>query len=212
MELINDLMIGLAVGISFGLGGSYLLAARQAYIQNVMLKDEMLINFRETRQILLDRLVDETNISNAILLTIHNGGGKLIDGVPWYSSVVAEAPEYKKISVLNTWRNVPVDAAYKDLIRRVKERQAEYITTESMPIGELKTAYEAMGIVGSVVIEIFSGENGYHYLSCPVTANWDKFTLSPDQYAVTTTVNKLRKKYAHYSRYDVLKYDFKNKK
>lgn len=203
MNFYNELMLGVGIGIGIGGIGGFM----AVYSQRKDHRIELMKNFVEARQFLLDRVVEETNCANALVLKIHNGGGKLDEGQDWYSSVVAESPERRRVSIIDDWQNIPVQESYKAIIREIRDRKVNYLYTHLMPAGDLRTAYEAMGIIGSVVMEMYSDDYYYYYMSFPVRENWDQFTLSVDQHFVKSTVIQMQRKYEKYSAFDILKFD-----
>ena len=203
MTFYNEIMIGIGVGLSVGLGSSYFLAKTRE--KNYQL--ELLVGLKDQRQFILDRVVLNTNCANALVLRISNCGGKLEEGEDWYSSVVAEAPESKDISVLRTWQNVPVDDSYKALIRDIQQHKARFVYTHTMPYSDLRTIYEAKGIIGSFVVELYRDDYFYYYMSFVVKDHWDVFTLSPDQYTIQTNIRQMKNKYVTSAKFDILKFD-----
>ena len=205
MTVYIEMIIGIAIGAGAGAVSTYFADKRRDKIHKL----NLLRSFRDTRKMLLLRAVDETNCANALILRIHNGGGKLSDGKNWYSSVVAEAPERRQVSAFASWQNVIVQDSYKELIRSVREKKTEYLYTDKMPAGDLRTAYEAFGVIGSVVIELYSDEYHYYYMSFPVREHWDDFTLSADQHMIKSTAHQMQEKYETFGALGVLKYDIR---
>lgn len=210
MTIYFDLMIGLTVG--FGVGGSLGFWLVKGWKQNFYQREEIhllahLSSLQDTRQLLLDDVVENTNCANALVLKISNCGGLLAEGEHWFSSVVAESPERKKVSAIKDWQNRKVQEDYKALIRRVRSQGWDFIKTDEMPFGDLRRTYEAMGVVGSAVMFLFADDYFFYYMSFPVREHWLEFMDSPNQNKIRNTVLAMQRKYEKYSELGVLKYD-----
>lgn len=162
-------MIGLAAGSGVGLAiGAYV-----AYRANQNHQLERLQVFRDRRTAILRDVVYKTGSVNALVLKIHNGGSKLTEGTPWYSSVVAEAPTFADVSAIDVWQNKDVDSEYKELIRIVRRNKVHWLVTDGMADSFLKRTYKRMGVVGSIVMEVYQDENFYYYVSFPARDDYD---------------------------------------
>lgn len=198
-----EIMIGIAVGLSIGVSGGIFFVKNK----EMDMRLEMLKTLKETRRMLLTRAVETTNCANAMVLRISNCGGKLEEGEEWFSSVVAESPEKMGVSAKNDWQNISVQDSYKELIRSVRQQKVVHIHTHTMQAGDLKTAYEAMGVIGSVVMELYSDDMYYYYMSFPVRVRWDEFTLSDDWYKVKKIHLQMQRKYKTCGVFGILEYD-----
>lgn len=210
MTLYNDIMIGLTVGFGVGSSIGLYLMKQRSQLHAIRENNHLLAHLNslsDTRQFILDEVVESTNCANALVLRIHNGGSKLSDGKDWYSSVVAESPERKKVSAIKDWQYKVVQDDYKSLIKRVRSKGLDYVTTETMPHGDLRTAYEAMGIIGSAVYFLYADDYYFYYMSFPVRENWIAWNDSPDQHNIKNAVLRMKRKYQKYSELGVLKFD-----
>lgn len=193
-------MIGLVVGGTLGAGIGFYLVRSATADQ----REERLETLGELRQVILDNVRQETTCANALLLKIHNGGGKLIPGQNWYSSVLAESPERNSVSAIRMWQNVSVDEDYKDLIDEIRKRKTVFLNTDSMAQSFLKRTYERMGIKGSIVMAVYSSEYAYYYMSFPIRENLTKAMESGDYNRLEIAAFKLQKLYRKYDKYEVL--------
>lgn len=195
-----EIMLGLAIGGAIGAGvGFYWVRA-----SSIDQREERLNTLKVLRMVILESARKDTTCANALLLKIHNGGGKLVEGENWYSSVLAEAPERNSVSAAKTWQNVSVDDEYKQLIKRIRKDKKVFLETEKMPYSFLKRNYERMGIIGSIKMEIYSSEYAYYYVSFPVRENLAKAIDSGDYNVLEIAAFELQKKYRKYDSYGVL--------
>lgn len=195
-----EIMIGFAIGGTVGAGVGYFLVKAS----NVDQREERLQTLKELRKVVLDNARKDTTCANALLLKIHNGGGKLIEGENWYSSVLDESPERNSVSAKSSWQNMVVDDAYKLLIKEIRTNKKTFLETEKMPPSFLRRTYERMGIIGSIVMEVYSSEYAYYYVSYPVRENLDKAIASGDFNILEIATFQLQKKYRKYDAYGVL--------
>lgn len=193
-------MLGLAIGGTVGAGIGYYLVRASNFDQ----REERLQTLKAFRAVELEGARRDTTCANAILLKIHNGGGKLIEGENWYSSVLSESPERNSVSAIKTWQNIAVDEDYKELISKIRRNKRTFLETESMPQSFLKRTYKRMGIIGSIVMEVYSSEYAYYYISFPVRENMEKATESGDFNRLEIAAINLQKMYRKYDKYEVL--------
>lgn len=199
MGIITQIMIAVGAGFAVGIGAGWV-SIRRLKADNRL---DHLETLKETRHALLVAAVHGTTCANAVLLKIHNCGGKLEEGQEWYSSCIDEAPERSLVSVVNTWQNISVDEEYKTLIRKIQKHNRTFIKTEEMKESFLKRNYERMGIIGSVVMEVYRDDFAYYYISYPVRENLYLIQDSGQFNILEITTVKLSKKYRKYSELDV---------
>ena len=193
-------MVGITVGIVVGGGVGYAMVKR-TYDDNRHQNLELL---KATRMPILEKAVFRTSCANAVLLKIHNGGGKLIEGQNWYSSVIAEAPERSSVSAIEAWQNIDVEDDYKDLIRELQRTKRKYLDVDSMKESFLKRNYIRMGIKGSLVMEVYRNDYAYYYISYPVRDSFDVLKNTAEFNELELTTIRLMKKYRKYDSLGVL--------
>jgi len=200
MALIYEIMIGASAGLIVGITAGYMIVARNTKDSRL----EKLSLLQETRKPILRNAVTKTTCANALLLKIHNGGGKLIEGQNWYSSVIDEAPERDIVSAKENWQNVEVDEEYKILIRKLRINKKLFIKTDDMRESFLKRNYIRMGIIGSIIMEVFTNEYAYYYVSYPVRHDLHQLSDSSEFNILELSTIALQKKYRKFNSFEVL--------
>lgn len=197
-------MIGVAAGLSAGTLIGYYFVSKSHEDQRL----ERLATFRDRRKIILRDIVYKTGAVNALILKIHNGGSELTEGTPWYSSVIDEAPTFSDVSAIDSWQNRAVDKPYRDLIRTIKENKMHWVLVESMPDSFLKRTYQRMGIIGSLVVNIYTDDHFFYYASFPVRENFESLTDSAELNKYEVCQTHLRRLYEKYHNLGVLEMDW----
>lgn len=206
MEILM-LITGIAIGGVLAGGTVFFLV----YRRDTKTKLYQLDVFRDKRKAILQRTAWETGAVNCLVLKIHNGGSKLIEESPWYSSVVEEAPMFADVSAADTWQNIEVDEQYRDLIRKVRNKGKWYLSVDEMPQSFLKRTYERMGIKGSIVMKLYQDEYFFYYVSFPTRNLSETLTNSAEYNQFELTQISLMRLYEKYHRLDVLPMDWKFK-
>lgn len=189
MNLITEVMIGFAIGGGLGFGavfGRVVLNSKRHRFRDNML-------FISEAKRILSKATRQTNAANAILLGAHNQGGQILAGTKLFSSVIAESPEDESISVYKNWQEIAIDSNYQQTLERLSIAKHLFLTTDSMPESLLKRTYENIGIIGSVVFEVYHRtKRSYYYVSFPCKKNLLELIDSKDFVKLEYTVNALR--------------------
>lgn len=196
MHEISQFMIGAITGTAIGF-------VVTAYLNNQKKKDvqlERLEVFRSRRDDVLRDIVFKTSSVNAIIFKIHNGGGKLDESSPWYSSVVAEAPAHADVSIIDFWQNKHVDEGYRELIRVIRRNKMHWIHEGGIESPDLVRLYARTRILGSCMVELYADEYFYYYASFPIREDFQKMleNANVNQYEVAQVhLQRLYMKYDH---------------
>lgn len=205
MTLINEFMIGLAAGVSVGAGLGFYFVQRSRTDQRF----ERLENFRYKRDTILKDIVFRTGSVNALILKIHNGGSKLTEGTPWYSSVVAEAPTFYDVSAIEFWQNKSVDEQYKGMIRQLQKDKMIWMHIDGPKIGPtLQRVYSRMAIIGTLVVELYRDDHYYYYASFPVREDFEKLLENGEINKYEVGQTHLKRLYHKYHNLGVLEMDW----
>lgn len=144
---------------------------------------------------ILDKAVLNGWCDRALVLKMHNGGGKMYTGVNKYASVLFEGDTDKMTDVKDDFQKYLIDSEYMDLMQRVSSNKIEIQKTTDLKYSMLRRRYEADDITHSIVFFIEETENAMYYGS---------FTsISPDSDMITgksfagleAKMNKLRNAY-----------------
>lgn len=205
MTLISEFMIGLTAGVGVGAGLGFYLVRRTRTDQRV----ERLEHFRYKRDDILRDIVFKTGSVNALVLKIHNGGSALTEGTPWYSSVVAEAPTFADVSAIDFWQNKAVDEQYKGMIRELRKSKMTWLHIDGPKIGpSLQRVYSRMGIIGTLVVEIYQDDHYYYYASFPVRDEFQKLMDDGEINKYEVGQTHLMRLYKKYHNLGVLEMDW----
>ncbi len=201
MNFYIDIMTGIAIGGVVGFVASYIATSKIKKRSRLAEID----NFNMKGKAILQDVVNETSAANGVLLHIHNSGGELTVGTVMYSSAIVEAPEDINVSVIDNWQKILVDSEYRQLIEQLHTRKSILMLVDKMPESLLKRTYESMGVVGSMVFEVYDKtDSSYLYVSFPVKNNLHETTGSKEFIRMEYAVNKLRNLCREYHRIGVL--------
>lgn len=189
MTLYIEIMIGIFIGSGVGFGLSYLTRLRLTKESRLA----QISNFELSAKDILSKATLQTTAANGLLLHVHNSGGKMQVGHRVFSSVIAEFPETEELRQKDEWRKVEVMEDYLSIIRRLHNEKTVMLHTEEMNNGTLKRLYHRLGVVGSLVFEVYSEtENSYFYASFPVRKNLEALMLDTEFSTLEAVVNSLK--------------------
>jgi len=188
MTIYFEIMIGMAVGSVAGFVFAYkgVLVNRS---KNRM-RDIELFHL-ETREA-IDDVVEKTSLENAMLIRIHNAGGKLMAGTPLFSSIIEEKPKVINLAIKDDWQSMPVDDEYFSVVKRIQKNSRTLVLTDDMRHGIIRTVYEGMGVNGSYLFEVYATDMSYYYVSFPFTNNYIELSENVEQMKLQYSVSKLR--------------------
>jgi len=91
-------------------------------------------------------IVANTTINRVLILATHNGGHEIKPGTKLYGSVLYETVAQPFVSVKASYQNIPLDAAYVQVLVELLTNGSVGTVTDTMPKGVLKDLYEREGV------------------------------------------------------------------
>lgn len=143
----------------------------------------------------LERVVDLTPCDRALVLALHNGGGRLMAGAPKYASAIHEAHSDEVGAALDDFQRFRIDMDYTMLIEQVKARGIVFLTTAAMNESMLRRRYALDGIQAAIVVSIAETPNRYYYASFSTCGNPDDLMSVANYARIESAVNELRNLY-----------------
>lgn len=144
---------------------------------------------------LLENVVEITPCDRALVLVLHNGGGKILAGSPKYSSALYESCSTNIAPIIKDFQAFEIDIDYTILIEQVKSRKMVLLMTSDMKEGMLKRRYETDGITAAIVVSLEETPNRYYYASFSTVGDPNVFMASANFARIETAVNQLRRRF-----------------
>ena len=102
----------------------------------------------------------------AIVLAAHNHGGLPHPGRPFFVSAIHACARTKEMTdIIDTYKDMPVDAAYTEMIIDVFTNGFVLLDVETMKPGMLKKLYELEKVGQSLIIKLGFCDNSLVYMS-----------------------------------------------
>lgn len=192
IEIIAGAMVGAlaAAGVAYFRVRKYQLAAKTAQVLTLEVRAHEALR----------KLVDNSMCQRALVLALHNGGGRLLAGAPKYASAVHEVHDDTVEPIAQEFQRFELDIEYIVMMEQVKARKIIFLTTDAMKESMLKRRYQAAGITAAIVASIAETPNRYYYASFSTTGNPDDFVSGASFARMETVINELRNMYAAASR------------
>lgn len=178
-ELIIGIMIGgtAAAIVSFAVGINILTRSRVAQVTA----------FDIECQSLLDKCIDIDLCDRALIIKMHNGGGRIVAGKSKYASVLFEAHSTNVIAVKKAFKNYELDTEYLQLMHNVQLSRKVIHETAKMPPSMLQRRYTLDGITTAIVPLFCETKGGLYYGSFSTVGPVDEF-FSIDKYAALENI------------------------
>jgi hypothetical protein len=115
----------------------------------------------------LQRVKSVTKAARAVLLKLHNGGGRPQVGHLMYSSMIYESYGDDEASMSHSWQQERIDndSQYREMLITMLDSGCVMVETENMPECKLKDTYIANGVVRAIVKDVGKKKNEHYYLS-----------------------------------------------
>lgn len=196
MNIILEQLFGTAMGAIAGFVGAGIVTYWKLRNANHRARAAEVLALEVRTKNILDHVVDTTVCDRALLLALHNGGGRLLAGAKKYASAVHEAKKDGMPGILEDFQGYEVDEEYLLLMQQVEAKGIVYISTAAMRECMLKRRYEADGIQSAVVFRVSETPNRYYYASFTTAGDDEAFTGAANYARMESAINALRRLYS----------------
>lgn len=195
IEIIIAALVGAMAAGALG----YLAIMRMREINRISLIAQVEITSEAT----LESAIYQTCADRALVIKLHNGGGKIYAGTNKYITVLHEAHTQRIPGAKKDYQRFFADVNYMKMMAELEEKRIIKTKVSDLEYGLLRRRYEADGITASIVFWIKETEGGLYYGSFTTTNDPD-LLLKRDFSKLETKINRLRNKYETAHRRGVL--------
>lgn len=197
-------MLALTTGLGLGWLGMYAYFNGKFDSLTSRSQAALVANLEIRTEMLLQEAIDGSVIERALILKLHNGGGKLYMGIPKYTTVLHEriVPDIRHSKP--DFQYYPIDHEYMLLMQRILTEEVVVLITSEMPEEMLKRRYEADGITVSVVFTISETDAGLYYGSFSTRGDANEFLSNVNYSSIETFIHRLRLKFKEAKQQQVL--------
>lgn len=184
LEILIGIMIGgtIAAIVSFAVGINVFRPSRVALVTAYDIECQALV----------DKCVDTGLCDRALIIKMHNGGGRIVAGKPKYASVLFEANSNKVQSIRDTFQHYEVDVEYSLLIQRVQFDRRVIQETMTMPHSMLRRRYENDKLTASFVPFFIETKGGMYYGSFSTVGPAHEFLGSSKFSEMESIINRIK--------------------
>lgn len=199
-KLITAAMIGITVSAIT----SYVIFSRNLRRVSRRSQVAQVANLEIEAHVILQNIIYETPIDRALILKMHNGGGKLYAGVIKHISILDEDHTTSVGPIKDDIQHYPADTQYMHLAQMLVADKLVVLETESMTDGMLKRRQVHDNVKVSIIFFIAETEGGLYYGALDSTLP-SSTILSDEVFSVLETkIHKLRRLYEEGKRNRIL--------
>lgn len=195
MDILDSILTGgIGVGILSLIGQVvmwYLNNHKNIRVNEVVHKSDLMDNLPEVQSI-LNRVVDDTNIQQVLVMKTENGGGKPRLGAHLYATIMYETFKAPLYSIKNDYQRILVDDMYVKMLSDIGPTTHNSLVISKMKDGILKRIYLRDNVKYAETYYLTETDDAFFYMTFITTTNDDKFDDPNDRVEIDIAVSKIR--------------------